>query len=522
MQINRQHVIISFSLLAIAVLGNLLKESLRIGRKDPSLALRASAGTLQNSTTYHECGYRSYPWPANHSGLPYLADVFRSPSLSEVVFVGTSRSECQEQYKQTDEVFFNRKNKRKVRFLCEFPDGTKVLSDYVHPAEPFKWAFTFRCKIPTEYREADVRKDKTALTVSLYALEDLYDDPFDESKPPVHASTVLKEGLHSIPHIPVCSNVWPDDTTPSNLAIDADHNGTDKRYDLIVFTLIKMVSADWMTFHLHSDGSNKKMRNETTHLFEWIEYHREMGVQHFVIYDNDNEDHVGPLKQLLLPYIERGIVTYAWFPLPFCEVDHGGWKGYSSGRGHFAAELSALHRFGAYTRYYGDIDVDEMYALRPTSKTHQSQPLLPLLRKKLEDEHFDVVTFKPYVMAACNGAHVNPSMLRMEQWRCFTGQHYADQKIIMRADRMLYYAVHYPVTTVNWTTPRKYNLNEEKEGLLVHYRKKNEYTFGADDFEGIVVSKFNNTWELMDQWAPRIKERIQTVEKEWLHNNNVT
>lgn len=49
------------------------------------------------------------------------------------------------------------------------------------------------------------------------------------------------------------------------------------------------------------------IKDEAIYVREWIEYHQLVGIEHFYIYDNDSSDE---LKDVLQPYVERGIVTY--------------------------------------------------------------------------------------------------------------------------------------------------------------------------------------------------------------------
>ena len=52
-------------------------------------------------------------------------------------------------------------------------------------------------------------------------------------------------------------------------------------------------------------------RGENDYLVEWIEFHKMIGVDHFILYDNglEKNSHV-----LLKPYIDKGIVTHIPFP----------------------------------------------------------------------------------------------------------------------------------------------------------------------------------------------------------------
>lgn len=52
-------------------------------------------------------------------------------------------------------------------------------------------------------------------------------------------------------------------------------------------------------------------RGEDDYLVEWIEFHKMMGVEHFILYDNGLEK---SSQVLLKPYIEKGLVTHIPFP----------------------------------------------------------------------------------------------------------------------------------------------------------------------------------------------------------------
>ena len=51
------------------------------------------------------------------------------------------------------------------------------------------------------------------------------------------------------------------------------------------------------------------VKNEAPYIKEWIEFHLLVGVSMFFIYDNESTDN---LKETLKPYIEDGIVVYAY------------------------------------------------------------------------------------------------------------------------------------------------------------------------------------------------------------------
>ena len=53
------------------------------------------------------------------------------------------------------------------------------------------------------------------------------------------------------------------------------------------------------------------IKNAAQYMDEWICYHKIVGVDHFYIYDNESEDN---LKEVLKPYIKKGVVTYTYWP----------------------------------------------------------------------------------------------------------------------------------------------------------------------------------------------------------------
>ncbi|GHU71051.1 hypothetical protein FACS189413_12250 [Bacteroidia bacterium] len=54
-----------------------------------------------------------------------------------------------------------------------------------------------------------------------------------------------------------------------------------------------------------------KVKNEADNLKEWIEYNKLTGVEKFIIYDNESNDHT---KEVLQPYIDSGEVDYIFYP----------------------------------------------------------------------------------------------------------------------------------------------------------------------------------------------------------------
>ena len=83
------------------------------------------------------------------------------------------------------------------------------------------------------------------------------------------------------------------------------------------------------------------MKNEAPYVKEWLDYHILAGVQHFYIYDNESPDN---LKEILQPYIDKGIVTYKFYP----------------GKARqYEAYNEAFQDYKFFCRYLAFIDADE-------------------------------------------------------------------------------------------------------------------------------------------------------------------
>lgn len=86
-------------------------------------------------------------------------------------------------------------------------------------------------------------------------------------------------------------------------------------------------------------------KNEGKYIREWIEYHRLKGINKFFIYDNESNDET---KDILKPYIDKGIVSYIFFPGKSQQL-----KAYND----------AINRAYKECKYLAFIDLDEFIYL---------------------------------------------------------------------------------------------------------------------------------------------------------------
>ena len=87
-------------------------------------------------------------------------------------------------------------------------------------------------------------------------------------------------------------------------------------------------------------------KDEGSYFKEWLDWHISRGVEKFYIYDNDSSDDT---REVLRPYIEKGIVDYTFFP---------------GSRKQLAAYDDCLSRHRFDTRWLAVIDLDEFIVTR--------------------------------------------------------------------------------------------------------------------------------------------------------------
>jgi len=450
--------------------------------------LRASGGdNSRKPTNESSClEFRKYPYPQHHSGLPYLGDVFASYDRQLVYFIGINRGDCLEEWSNADT--FAATSNEQHRFMCVFNEDTHVISEVVHESSPFSQGFIIRCKIPQQFQHfISQGQETTLLHVDLHATDDLEMNRTGPLEVRQYPSVAIAD-TPALKGLPICHPV-------------SERNVRPNQFNLTAFTRIKSNYA--LSHYLPS--TNATMTSPLSRLLEWIDYHQQQGFDHFIIYDNDEEPH-GQIEDILKRHIESGLVTYRWFPLEDCWVDFGDWKDYLFAAGQMVASLAALHRMSFATKFYAHMDVDEFFIPLQTGKS-----VLDIVMES--DPTVDAFKWVPILMAPCNGTQVNASESVLSKWRCLTDQHYADVKLIMRASRMFYFFVHYPILTVDGTYPKEYVLDETAEGFLAHYRSdpgdEDNARAWKDTYSGLVQNEFTNEAHFMDAFLKTQQEKMK-------------
>ena len=91
-------------------------------------------------------------------------------------------------------------------------------------------------------------------------------------------------------------------------------------------------------------------RQETPWLVEWLDYHIACGVEHFYLYNNDDDP--TDASRILRPYVERGVVDEILMPGRFMQMP---------------SMQDVVSRFGDRTYWLALIDLDEFFLPKRTN-----------------------------------------------------------------------------------------------------------------------------------------------------------
>jgi glycosyl transferase family 92 len=148
-------------------------------------------------------------------------------------------------------------------------------------------------------------------------------------------------------------------------------------------------------------------KNEADYLAEWIRFHRLVGVEKFILYNNNSED---DYRSVLDPFIEEGIVTLYDIPLPAAQMP---------------AYNSCLELYRSQLRWIAFIDIDEF--LYPV----EDVGLAEVLRDY--EEHPALAVH--WIMFATSGHVVRPQGLVIDNYARCQAEGNKHVKIVAQAAR---------------------------------------------------------------------------------------
>lgn len=237
-------------------------------------------------------------------------------------------------------------------------------------------------------------------------------------------------------------------------------------------------------------------------LYEWIEYHLHLGVDHFYLYNNPSSqqytagNNTVALSLLLARYIAANVVTVIPWTHEECVRGMGVGRTimYANNTREFRPPLginqltglaSCYLRYAQTTRFMLSIDEDEFIVINPqnhskhhisSDKTGKSRVLQTWLQDKLQTEDQSLAfAFKPLFAYSCpqrqfqrpNIANQRGFILRLDKSTYYGAAFHYEYKLLMDTSKVSSYFVHYAYQVHN---PQNHLLaaNAISETILNH------------------------------------------------------
>ena len=304
---------------------------------------------------------------------------------------------------------------------------------------------------------------------------------------------------------------------------DVDFAAGDPPYNLSVCTVM---TSDWYI----DARSNRTVSGAADRVVEWIEFHLEVGFEHFVIFDNSHsrcgEGECSALHDVLRQYISAHSVTYIYWPTPLCDVWFEGLSAWRRWGPQIAAFNSCIGRFGATTKWMALHDVDEFLA--PIHSRFESvQQILDDVERRmdLDDaangggpngrssfEAVNSIGFVQRLLMNCTDLkdvdrgeyeHRSKMVSLWSRYQCmFRTLEPKNKKLLIRPLRTRSILIHFPTYFYPGFVAEEYLLNATTEAVMFHARSNT--VFAKNDY--YVLPPDHN----LLYWLDRLHSRLAT------------
>jgi hypothetical protein len=215
------------------------------------------------------------------------------------------------------------------------------------------------------------------------------------------------------------------------------------------------------------------VKNERAYIKEWLEYHKLVGVDKFIIYDNNSTDN---LKEILQPYIDANEVDYIFYPKTQADFEK---KGKKTEYWAFQAYAynDAVKKYRNKSKWIGFIDIDEFIV--PVKKGNIIDVIDEIEKDVLKGKLFTGLAIN-WVMYGFSGHREKPEGLIIENFTKNDGIH-EGIKSIVNPRMVIQYQVHaamffFNIEAVNETGKKTYKPNISQASIekirINHYYAK--------------------------------------------------
>lgn len=266
------------------------------------------------------------------------------------------------------------------------------------------------------------------------------------------------------------------------------------------------------------------VKNEGVYIKEWLEYHKLVGVDKFIVYDNNSDD---DLKNILRPYIDAGEVDYIFYPKTQADFEKKGKKvEYWAFQAY--AYNDAIKKYRNKSKWIGFIDIDEFIV--PVKNNNIIDVINEMEKIVMKGKAFVGLAVN-WVMYGYSGHREKPEGLIIENFTRNDGIQ-EDIKSIVNPRTVIQYQVHaalhfFKIEVVNEQGKKAYIPNISQSSIekirINHY-----YTKSYEEYTQKIIksrsgwpkaSKYNlpeynpdylscNEDTIMNRFIPFLKQRL--------------
>jgi len=253
------------------------------------------------------------------------------------------------------------------------------------------------------------------------------------------------------------------------------------------------------------------IKNEGERIKEWLEYHAIIGVDKFIIYDNNSTDNV---KEIVQPYIDAGVVDYILYPKTQADFEK---KGRKTEYWAFQAYAynDAIKRYRNKSKWISFIDIDEFIV--PVQKDNLLDVLHEIQNGMPKRKPFVGLSIN-WVMYGFSGHRQKPQGLVIENFTKNDGIH-EGIKSIVNPRTVIQYQVHaalhfFHIEAVNEQGKDAYVPNVSQSSIekirINHY-----YTKSYDEYtQKIIMNRA--------AWPKADKYELPAFDPDYLSHNEDT
>jgi hypothetical protein len=254
------------------------------------------------------------------------------------------------------------------------------------------------------------------------------------------------------------------------------------------------------------------IKNERPYIKEWLEYHKIVGVDKFIIYDNNSTDNV---KEFLQPYIDTGVVDYIFYPKTQADFERKN-KKVEYWEFQAYAYNDAIKKYKNKSKWIGFIDIDEFIV--PVKKDNIIDVINEVRKEVFRGKVFVGLAIN-WVTYGFSGHREKPKGLIIENFTKHDGI-CEEIKSIVNPRTVIQYQVHaalhfFKINIINERGYKAYIPNVSQAGIE-RIRINHYYTKSYEEYAEKIIKGRKG-------WPKATKYNLPEFDPDYLsHNEDIT